>query len=271
MTPQNGRLLLLFIAGFGLIADVVLAQSAQETPGSSSTASQPLAQVKRGIPRGASIYIEEMENDQDGYIRAEMLKKKTPLNVVLTRVSAHVVLTGSSQNTKKSWTEGWLTADKDHSTASAMVVDRFTGQMLWAGEAGDRSLWLGSWSRGGPRKVAQRIVDSLMKAIVPVSGTLLPPPPLSDAELALGQPKAVAPGPENIPAAPEASPPSTAMTNQDVITLVSAGVTEEVVLAKIKSSTTRFELDTDDIVALKKAAVSDRIITAMIDASRKRP
>jgi hypothetical protein len=32
---------------------------------------------------------------------------------------------------------------------------------VWAEEAGDRSLWLGVWSRGGPRKVASRIVDRL--------------------------------------------------------------------------------------------------------------
>jgi hypothetical protein len=250
---------------------VPAAEPANKQVPSASSVSQMLAQVKRGIPRGANIYIEEIENDLDGYIRAEMLKKKVPLTVVLRRDQAHVVLTGSSANTKKSWTEGWLTADKDHSTASVMVIDRFSGHMVWAGEAGDRSLWLGSLSRGGPRKVAQRVVDGINKAIVASTGALPPPPPLSDTELDLGRPKPVGAGPENVPAAPEVPVTPKAMTNADVITLVSAGVTEDVVLIKIKSVTTRFRLETEDIVELKRAGVSDRVIAAMIEASRKQP
>jgi hypothetical protein len=33
--------------------------------------------------------------------------------------------------------------------------------MIWAGEAGDRSLWWGSLKRGGQRKVADRIVSKM--------------------------------------------------------------------------------------------------------------
>jgi hypothetical protein len=35
--------------------------------------------------------------------------------------------------------------------------------MVWAGEAGDRSLWYGGWKRGGERKVAERIVRQMKK------------------------------------------------------------------------------------------------------------
>jgi hypothetical protein len=61
------------VLGFLIGASVVFAQAA-------------------AIPNGASIYIEEMENDLDGYLRAEFVKKKVPLHVVLNREDAHLVL-----------------------------------------------------------------------------------------------------------------------------------------------------------------------------------
>jgi hypothetical protein len=35
--------------------------------------------------------------------------------------------------------------------------------MIWAGEAGDRSLWWGGIKRGGQRKVADRIVKEMKR------------------------------------------------------------------------------------------------------------
>jgi hypothetical protein len=35
--------------------------------------------------------------------------------------------------------------------------------LVWAGGAGDRSLFLGGWSRGGQSKVAGRIVNKMKK------------------------------------------------------------------------------------------------------------
>jgi len=35
--------------------------------------------------------------------------------------------------------------------------------LVWAGGAGDRSLFLGGWSRGGQSKVASRIVNKMKK------------------------------------------------------------------------------------------------------------
>ena len=37
--------------------------------------------------------------------------------------------------------------------------------LVWAGEAGDRSLWFGSLKRGGERKVADRIVSQMKKEL----------------------------------------------------------------------------------------------------------
>jgi hypothetical protein len=37
--------------------------------------------------------------------------------------------------------------------------------MVWAGGAGDRSLWWGGYRRGGERKVADRIAKEMKKAL----------------------------------------------------------------------------------------------------------
>ena len=114
------------------------------------------------VPAGASIYIEKMEHDLDGYLRAEIVKQKIPLKVVLKADDADLILTGSStKEEKRSWHEGWLTAEKDKATGSVMVVDKRTNAMIWAGEAGDRSLWWGALKKGGKRKVAERLVNEM--------------------------------------------------------------------------------------------------------------
>jgi hypothetical protein len=118
------------------------------------------------IPAGSKVYISEMPEGLDGYIRAEIMKKKVPLTVVLTDETADFIMTGSAQARKGSWHEGWLSAEKDKSTGSVVIVKKSNpSEVLWAEEAGDRSLMWGSLARGGPRKVASRLVDRLKKVV----------------------------------------------------------------------------------------------------------
>ena len=127
----------------------------------------PSLEAQRNIPRDATVYIEEMEGDLDGYIRAEFIKKKVPLKVVLDIEAAAFVLTGSAtEEGNRSWHEGWLTMEKDHNIGNAMLVRKETSELLWAGEAGDRSWFWGALKRGGPRKVAERLVDNLKNHIM---------------------------------------------------------------------------------------------------------
>ena len=60
-----------------------------------------------------------------------------------------------------------------------------------------------------------------------------------------------------------------ALTNADVLKLKEAGLSEQLILDKIKSSASTFTLDTDDLLALKKAGLSDSIISAMIQAQQR--
>jgi len=52
----------------------------------------------------------------------------------------------------------------DTATGAVSIVDK-AGTVLWASEAGDRSLLLGPIKRGGPRKVADRLVHNLKKSM----------------------------------------------------------------------------------------------------------
>ncbi len=118
------------------------------------------------LKRHAKIYIEEMEGDLDGFIRAEMVKQKVPLDVLLSPDGVDYILTGSLViQEKRSWHEGWLSAEKDHNVANIMVVDPKEKKMIWASEAGDRSWWWGSLKRGGQRKTAERLVKNIKSAI----------------------------------------------------------------------------------------------------------
>jgi hypothetical protein len=125
------------------------------------------AQDLKPLMAGKKIYIEPMEGGLDGFIKAEMIKKKVPLEIVLDKSQADYVMTGSmTEQQKRSWHEGWLTAEKDHAIGNIAVVDPGGTKLLWASEAGDRSLWWGALKRQGPRKTAERLVNNLKKAII---------------------------------------------------------------------------------------------------------
>ena len=76
--------------------------------------------------------------------------------------------------------------------------------------------------------------------------------------------------PPKAPAAAQKSPPArsavpAAMTNQDVIRLVKAKISEDVIINKIKTSKTKFDVSVDGLVALKEAGLSDNLISVMMN------
>ena len=118
------------------------------------------------MKKGSKIFIEKMSNDLDGFITAEMVQKKVHLEIVDEPEHADYVMVGSSTpQEKRKWHEGWLTAEQDHTDGNVRVYETATKKLVFAGEAGDRSLWWGALARGGQRKVASRIVDKLKEHI----------------------------------------------------------------------------------------------------------
>jgi hypothetical protein len=73
--------------------------------------------------------------------------------------------------------------------------------------------------------------------------------------------------------APMAAPVSAAavktMSNVDVITLKDAGLSDELLISKIRNSAGDYRLDTDDLIALKRAKVSETVIQSMLEAHGK--
>jgi len=59
------------------------------------------------------------------------------------------------------------------------------------------------------------------------------------------------------------------LTNDSVLSLLSAGLGDEVVIAKINSSVTSFDISTDQVIALKGKGVSGPVLAAMISAGSK--
>jgi hypothetical protein len=59
---------------------------------------------------------------------------------------------------------------------------------------------------------------------------------------------------------------SSAMTNRDVIRLVKAGISDDIIEAKIRQSKTHFDTSVQGLVALKDAGVSDELISVMVNA-----
>jgi len=97
-------------------------------------------------------------------------------------------------------------------------------------------------------------IPLLLVALFAVSRVSLPQTSQTSAPKATA-PKAAAPK----PAAPAA------ITNQDIIKLVKAGISDDVIISKIRSSRTHFDTSVAGMIALKNAGVSDQVISVMVN------
>lgn len=59
------------------------------------------------------------------------------------------------------------------------------------------------------------------------------------------------------------------ITNDTIVTMVKAGLGEELISSKIKTSQNTFDVSTESIIKLKKEGVSENIIKTMLDVSTK--
>jgi hypothetical protein len=114
------------------------------------------------IPVGSKIFIAEMEGKLDGFIASEIIKQKLAVTVVLDEKDADLVLAGASIKADDKWYHV-VFGGKDKNEGNVRLLDIKSKKMVWAGEAGDRSLLYGGLRRGGERKVAERIVKQMKK------------------------------------------------------------------------------------------------------------
>ncbi len=154
--------------------DVVKTSGAEATsphPGqispSPTSASPPITipAIASGPPRlGADrhLYISPMEGKLDGFIAAEIIKEHLPVHIVLDDKDADLILVGQSLKEDDHWYNA-VWGGKDKNEGNLRLIDVRSKSMVWAGEAGDRSLIYGQFKRGGERKVAERLVRQMKK------------------------------------------------------------------------------------------------------------
>jgi len=152
--PTTGVLVLCVLAAIGAAASPMFA--AEQKPAAIS-----LHSIKK-------IYVDKMDNDLDQYLRAEIQKQfKNEITVVLKPEDADAIMAGVSEHqngTRAAVTGRWLGLH-DTATGSVSLLDKGGSTVLWSGEAGDRSIMFGAMKRGGPRKVADRLINDLKKAM----------------------------------------------------------------------------------------------------------
>ena len=126
------------------------------------------AALGEAIPAGAKIFVEDMDNDFDAYIRAEIVKqKKLRLSLVGSAEAAQYVLRGSSSQGKKLGVgERIFGSARDTYTAAVDLVSTADEAIVWSFSAGDKAAAFAiEFNRKGPKRVARRIVDNLRKAV----------------------------------------------------------------------------------------------------------
>ncbi len=126
------------------------------------TGAATLSEVRR-------LFITEMPPEFQQYIRIEISKQMNGrILVTLDRNEADAIMTGAVNEKSGTTTAVTGTVLGIHDTASGTVnITDLTGKrILWTGEAGDRrSPIVGSFSKGGQAKVAERLVKSLKKSL----------------------------------------------------------------------------------------------------------
>jgi serine/threonine protein kinase len=114
------------------------------------------------------LYVEPMPSDLDKHIRRE-IREQMPgrLAVVSDREDADAVMRGSAARNSDlggKLTGGYL-GMKSEFTGRVTITDPAGERVLWTSEAGDSTAIIGVLKRGGPKKVAERLVSSLRKAL----------------------------------------------------------------------------------------------------------
>ena len=110
------------------------------------------------VPSGSKIFIAPMEGNLHGFIAPEIIKKKIPLVVVTDEKDADFILTGASIKGDDKWYHTGF-GGKEKNEGNVQLISVKGKQMVWAGEAGDRSMWWTggfSWRAGQPHSCSCR-------------------------------------------------------------------------------------------------------------------
>jgi len=126
-------------------------------------ASMPLQasdQTTAKLPSGAKIYVAQMEDGFDTYIKAALQAKKVPLVVVEKREDAEFELTGHSETQKAGTAKKVIMLDwHSNEQASIQLADINGGTVVWAYSVNKQS------SAHGKRSTAEACAKHLKEKI----------------------------------------------------------------------------------------------------------
>lgn len=163
-----------FTTLFLIAASALAAQDAVFVPPPAPKAAKKGPAAKANGNSAASVgevqklFVDKMDNNLDQYVKAEIMKQfKGRLTIVTSAGEADGIMTGVSEQEKGTGAKitGRYLGLHDVASGSVTVLDRSGKNVLWVEEAGDRSLLFGAMKRGGQRKVADRLVHKLKKAM----------------------------------------------------------------------------------------------------------
>jgi hypothetical protein len=124
--------------------------------------------AQRTIREVRRLHVAGMPENLDRYIREEIHKQLADrITLVSEPAKADGVMEGTAGKTGgagSKLTSGYF-GTKAQFTGSASIADPQTGKVLWESEAGDNTAVVGMLRRGGPKKVAGRLVANLKKAM----------------------------------------------------------------------------------------------------------
>lgn len=119
---------------------------------------------KPTIPAGSKIFISPMEGGLNSFLATEIIKQKLPITIVTEDKDADYVMVGASIKADDKWYHTVFNG-KDKNEGSVQILSVKEKILVWAGEAGDRSLLFSEFRRGGQRKVADRIVKKMKEQL----------------------------------------------------------------------------------------------------------
>jgi hypothetical protein len=106
-----------------------------------------------------------MEGGLHTYIASEITKKKLPVVIVTDEKEAEYIISGATLKGDNKWYHTVFGTGKDKNEGNIQVVNVKDRTVIWAGEAGDRSMMWGRLARGGKSKVASRLVSKMKKQL----------------------------------------------------------------------------------------------------------
>ena len=118
-----------------------------------------LAQMRR-------IFIEPMANDLHQFIGAEIQRQLgSRVQVASSKDQADTIMKGTGELSGAGAITGKVLGVRREQTAYVTITDITGASVLWSDEAGSRTVLMGVIKKGGPRKLAEHLVNDLRKAI----------------------------------------------------------------------------------------------------------